>query len=142
MSDRAHVLERLPWLIQTGQLCSIERPIDMLDSYRRTGNPDDWMQNAKAATVGFKTGRGIGHGIKSERTATLCLNANINGELGRIRAFATCLIGDDETAAVLLDVQIMDFRVVGSPVSIPHEIGDRAQNFDAVISDGAKIAVA
>jgi len=68
------------------------------------------MQDAKAAPVGFKACRRIRYGVESERTATLCLNADINGELGRIRAFATCLIGDDETTVVLLDIQIMDFR--------------------------------
>ncbi len=113
MGDRTHILERLPWLNQIGQLCSIERAIDMLDPHRRTGNADDWMQDAEAAPVGFKACRSIRYGVESERTATLCLNADINGEFGRIRAFATCLIGDDETAVALLDVQIMDLRIIG-----------------------------
>ncbi len=114
----------------------------MLDPHRGACHADDWMQDAKAATVGFKACRCIRYGFESERTTnTLCLNADINGEFGRIRAFATCLIGDDETAVALLDVQIMDLRIIGPPVAIPHQIGDGTQNFDTVVSDGAKIAV-
>lgn len=114
----------------------------MLYSHGRTGHADDRMQNAEAATVGFKAGRGIGHGVESECAVTLGLNADINGESRCIRAFATCLIGDDETAVVLLNIQIMDFRIIGSPIAIPYQVGDGAQNLDAVIGDGAKIAVA
>ncbi|MCY1379528.1 hypothetical protein D9M69_672560 [compost metagenome] len=114
----------------------------MLDAHRCACHADDWMQDAKAAPVGFKVCRCICYGVESERTATLGLNADINGELGRIRAFATCLIGDDKAAVVLFDDQIMDLRIIGSPVAIPHQIGNSAQNLDAVVSDGAKIAVA
>ncbi len=137
MGDSAHVHKRLPWLDQVGQMGLVERSIDVLDANRRACHADDWMQNAEAATVGFKACCCIRYGIKSERAANLCLNANINGELGRIWAFATCLIGDDETAVVLLNIQIMDFRIIGSPVSIPHQIGNSAQNLDAIIFDSS-----
>ncbi len=142
MGDRTHILERLPRFDQIGQAGLVECAVYMLDPHRGACHADDWMQDAKAATVGFKACRCIRYGVESERAANLCLNANINDELGRIRAFATRLIGDGKAGVVLFNVQIMDFRVIGSPVAIPHQIGDGAQNLNAVIFDGAKIAVA
>src|SRR5262245_13142244 len=46
-----------------------------------------------------------------------------------------------ELGPALLDGEIFDPRAIGAPVAIPDQIGDGTKHFDAIVGNGAKIAI-
>ena len=113
--------------------------IDMLDRHRPPGHSFYRMQHDEPGAVGNE----IRQRFRCRREAQVPGLVTANGcgvaeLLLRIARFSD--VADGKAARLLLYLQLGDARVIGAPVLVAHNEGDRADQFDAIETDVAQVA--
>ena len=138
------VIDRKPIIGWTGSIISgnrvsTMRALDRLDARGLPGDARDRMQDDETGAVGEKIGRRDALGREPQRPVRL------PGDLGGIPEFLRAVarhgvVGNAKAAGVLEDFQPCDRRIVGAPILVADDEGNRSQHLDAVEADISQVA--
>ena len=115
------------------------RAVNVLDDCLLAGDAIDGMQHSEAAARGPKRGQRFGGYLEDEMALTTPANARLVGKgLLRIGRSAARAISNRKSVFGFFDHAFADFRSVGSPILIPHQVSDGPQNLVALVADRAQ----
>jgi hypothetical protein len=139
MGDGAEIHHRLHWIDDVGKPGLDRLPVDMFDAGGMAGDALDGVQDGKA--------RPVREEIADRASLAPEDEIAIGGarDLRRIAEFLRAIlgdriVGDPEAGVTLRDREIGDLRIVGAPISVANNVGNRAEQLDAVPADVAYVA--
>src|SRR5262249_55837865 len=125
---------------EIGEFRMLDPAIDMLHRDRRTGYPDNRMEDAKAAAIGLETGWRGNLRLEDETSGPIAKDLGLDRQAGVARTGAGGGIAYVETVLVPIDSEIAYQRIIGAPITIANEKGNPPQDLDVLERDTAKIA--
>src|ERR1700677_4441149 len=136
MFDRANLLERLHRINEIRKDCVLARAVDVLDDGRLADDALKRMQDGEATARGEKWSPRFGGHIEGDQAVRVSGNARFKFELlGGFDAGAARPEDHREVIYALAAAEIADGRMVGSPILIPHDVSNCAQNLVPPVAD-------
>jgi len=134
----AKVQHGLDGIDQVGKAPVLEAAVHMLDRHRLPGDAFNRMQDHEASPAGLESVAGGTLGREGDAVAPPFDASPIGEALPLILGFGA--IADREPVGALVDMQVVDRRIVGAPLPVPDDERDRPDDLDRAEPDMLQVA--